>query len=129
MSVLGHFVAFLAAIELLKEKGKSEFIQQLYQQAKEEVLKPKEEQENLVKKIYELFSAEEISKKIAQIVKPNDLNCELEIIYQSIEGLHASCPNHSGDWYFTGNYPTPGGNKVANRSFINFIEGKNERAY
>ncbi len=129
MSILGHFVAFIAAIELLKEKGKENFIQSLYEQAKAEVLKPKEEQINLVKKIYEPFTAEEISKKIAEIVKPIELTCELEIIYQSIEGLHASCPNHKGDWYFTGNYPTPGGNKVANRSFINFMEGKQERAY
>ncbi|GAB4198791.1 MAG: amidophosphoribosyltransferase [Bacteroidia bacterium] len=129
MSILGHFVAFIAAIELLKEKGEEKFIQALYEQAKTEVLKPKEEQVNLVKKIYEPFSAEEISKKIAEIVKPTELKCELEIIYQSIEGLRASCPNHKGDWYFTGNYPTPGGNKVANRSFINFMEGRQERAY
>ncbi|GIV29111.1 MAG: hypothetical protein KatS3mg028_0177 [Bacteroidia bacterium] len=129
MSVLGHFVAFLATIELLKEKGMETVIQSVYKQAKDELLKPKEEQINVVKKIYEPFTAEEISKKIAQIVKPDELRCELEIIYQSIEGLHASCPNHKGDWYFTGNYPTPGGNKVANRSFVNFMEGKQERAY
>ncbi|MCX7728114.1 MAG: amidophosphoribosyltransferase [Bacteroidia bacterium] len=129
MSILGHFVAFIAAIELLKEQGKSELIKELYQRAKSEIQKNKEEQVNLVKEIYNPFTAEEISKKIAEIVKPDELNCELEIIYQSIEGLHRSCPHHTGDWYFTGDYPTPGGNKVANRSFINFIEGKYERAY
>jgi amidophosphoribosyltransferase len=129
MSILGHFVAFQAAIALLKEQGKEKFIQDLYEQIKQEIQKPKEEQTNLVKKIYEPFTEEEISKKIAEIVKPVELKSDLEIIYQSIEGLHKSCPNHLGDWYFTGDYPTPGGNKVANKSFINFIEGKNERAY
>jgi len=129
MSILGHFVAFQAAIALLKEQGKEKFIQDLYEQIKQEIQKPKEEQTNLVKKIYEPFTEEEISKKIAEIVKPAELKSDLEIIYQSIEGLHKSCPNHLGDWYFTGDYPTPGGNKVANKSFINFIEGKNERAY
>jgi amidophosphoribosyltransferase len=129
MSILGHFVAFQAAIALLKEQCKEKFIQDLYEQIKQEIQKPKEEQTNLVKKIYEPFTEEEISKKIAEIVKPAELKSDLEIIYQSIEGLHKSCPNHLGDWYFTGDYPTPGGNKVANKSFINFIEGKNERAY
>jgi amidophosphoribosyltransferase len=129
MSILGHFVAFQAAIALLKEQDKEKFIQDLYEQIKQEIQKPKEEQTNLVKKIYEPFTEEEISKKIAEIVKPAELKSDLEIIYQSIEGLHKSCPNHLGDWYFTGDYPTPGGNKVANKSFINFIEGKNERAY
>jgi len=129
MSILGHFVAFQAAIALLKEQGKEKFIQDLYEQIKQEIQKPKEEQTNLVKKIYEPFTEEEISKKIAEIVKPAELKSDLEIIYQSIEGLHKSCPNHLGDWYFTGDYPTPGGNKVVNKSFINFIEGKNERAY
>lgn len=129
MSILSHFVAFQAAIQLLKEQGKENYIQEVYQLAKQELLKPKEEQINVVKKIYEPFTAEEISKKIAQIIRPDELKAELEIIYQSIEGLHASCPNHTGDWYFTGNYPTPGGNKVANRSFINFMEGINERPY
>lgn len=129
MSILGQFVAFQAAISLLKEQGKEEYIQQIYQEAKAEIQKPKEEQINVVKKIYEPFTAEEISKKIAELVKPEELKCELEIIYQSIEGLHSACPNHTGDWYFTGNYPTPGGNKVVNQSFINYIEEKNERPY
>ncbi|GIV27318.1 MAG: amidophosphoribosyltransferase [Bacteroidia bacterium] len=129
MSILGHFVAFQAAIALLKEKNQNKYIQEIYELAKQELQKHKEEQINVVKKIYEPFTAEEISDKIAQIVKPEDLNCELQIIYQSIEGLHDACPNHRGDWYFTGNYPTPGGNKVSNKSFVNYIENKNERAY
>lgn len=129
MSILGHFVAFQAAIALLKEQGREQFIKDIYEQTKQEIQKPKEEQVNLLKKIYEPFTEEEISKKIAEIVKPIELKSELEIIYQSIDGLHKSCPNHLGDWYFTGDYPTPGGNKVANQSFINYIEGKNERAY
>ncbi len=129
MSILGHFVAFQAAIQLLKENGKEKYIKEIYHQAKLEIQKPKEEQVNIVRKIYEPFTADEISQKIAQIIKPEELTCDLEVIYQTIEGLHSACPNHTGDWYFTGNYPTPGGNKVANKAFINYIEGKNERAY
>jgi amidophosphoribosyltransferase len=101
----------------------------LYERTKLEVEKPKEEQINLVKEIYDFFTAEEISKKIAELLKPKNLKAELEIIYQSIEGLHNSCPKNKGDWYFTGNYPTPGGNKVVNKSFLNYMEGKNVRAY
>ena len=85
--------------------------------------------ENHVQKIYKPFSPLEISKKIAQLLTPKDINAKVNIIYQSISDLHQSCPNHSGDWYFTGNYPTPGGNRVVNKAFINYIEGKNERAY
>lgn len=84
---------------------------------------------NAVKKIYEPFSAEEISLKIAEMLRPSELNAAVEIVYQSIENLHMACPGNLGDWYFTGNYPTPGGNRVANRSFINYIEGRNVRAY
>ena len=84
---------------------------------------------NLVKEIYEPFTAEQISKKIAELLRPEEMNAEVEIIYQTVENLHKSCPNNLGDWYFTGNYPTPGGNKVVNKAFINWMEGKNERAY
>jgi amidophosphoribosyltransferase len=129
MSVLGNFIAFEAAISLLKEKGKGHILDEVYQKAKLQVTLPKEEQVNVVKEIYSSFSALEISKKIAELLKPNDLNADLEIIYQSIEGLHASCPKNLGDWYFTGDYPTPGGVQVANKSFIHFIEGKISRAY
>ena len=84
---------------------------------------------NYVQEIYKPFTADEISKKISELLTPEETKAEVEIIYQSIEDLHASCPNHQGDWYFTGNYPTPGGNKVVNTAFINFIEGNNKRAY
>ncbi|MGZ3920010.1 MAG: amidophosphoribosyltransferase, partial [Bacteroidia bacterium] len=105
------------------------FLNELYERAKIEVQKPKEEQVNLVKEIYKPFTVEEVSKKIAELLRPKDLKAELEIIYQSLEGLHDACPGNLGDWYFSGNYPTPGGNKVSNRAFINYIEGKNVRAY
>ena len=84
---------------------------------------------NEVKRLYDCFTAEEISKEITKILTPSNLNAETEILFQSIEGLHSACPEHKGDWYFTGDYPTPGGNRVANRSFINFMEKKNIRAY
>ncbi len=129
MAVLNKFVAFDATIALLKETGRESILKTVYEKALLEIKKPKEEQINLVKEIYGTFTSEEISQKIAELIRPADLKCELEIIYQNIEGLHLSCPKNLGDWYFTGNYPTPGGNKVANRAFINFMEGKNVRAY
>ena len=129
MAKLNDFIAFKAAIELLKENFKENIIEEVYEQAKAQEEFPKEKVKNVVKAIYEPFTAEQISQKIAALLRPEGLNCDLEIIYQSIEGLHQACPEHKGDWYFTGNYPTPGGNKVVNRSFINFMEGKNVRAY
>ncbi|MCB1198992.1 MAG: amidophosphoribosyltransferase, partial [Deltaproteobacteria bacterium] len=84
---------------------------------------------NAVKRIYEPFTLEELNKKISQMLTPDDVLCPVEIIYQTIEGLHDAIPDHKGDWYFTGNYPTPGGNKVVNQAFINYIEGNNSRAY
>lgn len=129
MAVLNKFIAFEAAIALLKEKGKENLLDELYEKALAEYEKPKEEQVNVVKEIYAQFTSEEISAKIAQLIKPSDLKAELEIIYQSIEGLHDACPEHTGDWYFTGNYPTPGGTRVSNKAFINFMQGKNVRAY
>ena len=90
---------------------------------------PKEEIVNYVKEIYTPFTDDEISGKIAKMLKTKDINAEIRVVYQTIDNLHVACPNHLGDWYFTGNYPTPGGNKVVNRAFINFIEGKNVRAY
>jgi amidophosphoribosyltransferase len=129
MAVLNKFVAFDATVALLKETGRENVLRSVYEQALDEIEKPKEEQENVVKRIYGTFTSEEISQKIGELIKPADLKAELEIIYQTIEGLHLSCPKNLGDWYFTGNYPTPGGNKVANRSFINYMEGKNVRAY
>ena len=90
---------------------------------------PKDKIVNHVKAIYDCFTAEEISKKISELLTPENINAKIEIVYQSIEGLHNACPNHKGDWYFTGNYPTPGGNKVVNNAFIYYYEGKNKRAY
>ncbi len=129
MAVLKKFVAFEAAVALIKETGREHVLQAVYEKAKAEVLKPKEEQVNVVQEIYRTFTNEEISGKISELIKPKGLKAELQIIYQTIEGLHQSCPDNTGDWYFTGNYPTPGGNRVANKAFINYMEGKNERAY
>ena len=129
MAKLGDFIAFKAAIELLKETGQESIINEVYQKAKAQQGIPKEEIVNYIKDIYKPFSAEQISDKIADLLKPEGLEPGLKIIYQSIEDLHKAIPNHTGDWYFTGNYPTPGGNKVANLSYIHYIEGTNKRAY
>jgi amidophosphoribosyltransferase len=129
MAKLGDFIAFKAAIELLKETGKEEMIARIYEAAKEEIRKPVKEIRNLVKEIYDPFTAEQISAKISSMLKNSQIKADIEVVYQSIEGLHEACPDHTGDWYFTGNYPTPGGNRVVNQSYINFIEGRNERAY
>lgn len=129
MAKLGDFIAFQAAVQLLKDNFKENLLDELYEKAKAQEDLPKEKIRNVVKEIYEPFTAEQISAKIAELLRPDDINAEVEIIYQSIEGLHNACPDHKGDWYFTGNYPTPGGNKVVNKSFINFMEGKNIRAY
>jgi amidophosphoribosyltransferase len=129
MAVLRKFVAFEATIALLKDRGRHDFIDDLYRRTIEELKKPKEEQVNLVKELYASASTVEISDKIAEMIRPPKLNAELEIIFQTIEGLHAACPNHRGDWYFTGNYPTPGGNKVSNQAFVNYMRGNDARAY
>jgi amidophosphoribosyltransferase len=129
MARLDKFIAFNAAIELLKENGKQELIEKIYLKCKQQQNLPKEEIVNYVKEIYAGFTTEQISAKIAALLKPDDCAAEIEIVYQSIDNLHKACPNDLGDWYFTGNYPTPGGNRVVNSSFINFIEGKDQRAY
>ncbi|MBI3141744.1 MAG: amidophosphoribosyltransferase [Bacteroidetes bacterium] len=129
MSKLGDFVAFKAAIDLLKERHQSSVIEEVYKLCKTQEYRPKEEVTNAVKRIYEPFSPQEISDKIADIVRPENMDAEVDVIFQSIENLHEACPNHKGDWYFTGDYPTPGGNRVANKSFINFYERRNERSY
>jgi len=129
MARLDKFIAFNAAIALLKETGKEAVIQEVYRKCKDQENLPKEEMVNYVREIYQPFSPEQISGKIAELLKPEEIGPEVEIVYQSIENLHKACPNDTGDWYFTGNYPTPGGNRVVNASFINFIEGKQERAY
>ena len=128
MAKLGDFIAFQAAISLLKESGQENIIDEVYQNCLN-CCDDDEQVENYVQAIYAPFSAVQISKKIAQLLTPDNINAKVNIIYQKISDLHASCPDHQGDWYFTGNYPTMGGNRVVNKSFINFIEGKNERAY
>lgn len=129
MAKLSDFVAFQAAIELLKENGKQSVINEVYNISKEQQNKPKEEIVNYIKLIYKPFTADEISEKITQLLKPKDIKADIKIIYNSIENLRKAIPNHTGDWYFTGDYPTPGGNMVVNNSFINYIEGRNQRAY
>ncbi|HRN41432.1 MAG TPA: amidophosphoribosyltransferase [Vicingus sp.] len=129
MAKLGDFIAFSAAIQLLKDTNQEHIITATYQQCKAQEHLPKEDMVNHVKNIYKPFTAEQLSKKIAEMLTPKNINAEVEIVFQTIEGLHDACPDHTGDWYFTGNYPTPGGNKVVNKSFINYYEGKNQRAY
>ncbi len=129
MAKLNDFIAFNAAIALLKESNRQHVINEVYQKCKAQESLPKEQMVNHVKSIYAPFTAKQISTKISQLVSSPDVRADVQIVYQSIESLHRAIPNHNGDWYFTGKYPTPGGNKVVNRSFINYIEGRNERAY
>ena len=129
MAKMGDFIAFEAAISLLHETGQSGIIESVYQQCLAQISLPKEEVKNVVQGIYAPFSDDQISKKIAELLTPPAIDAEVEIIFQRVDNLHKACPNHLGDWYFTGNYPTPGGNKVVNRAFINWKEKKNERAY
>jgi amidophosphoribosyltransferase len=129
MAVLGRFIAFNAAIELLKDHDKQHVIDEVYNKCKAQQNLPKEEIVNYVKEIYRQFTPEQVSAKIAELLKPEGCRAEIDIVYQSIENLHKACPNDTGDWYFTGDYPTPGGNKVVNTSFINYVEGFEGRAY
>jgi amidophosphoribosyltransferase len=129
MAKLGDFVAFAAAIQLLEDNNMEEAIEKTYYRCKEQLELPIENMVNHVKEIYKPFSAEQISKQIAKMIRPQDIHADVEIIFQKIEDLHKACPGHTGDWYFSGNYPTPGGNKVVCRAFVNYMEGRNERAY
>lgn len=129
MARLNEFVAFQAAIDMLKERGKQSVINEVYKKCKEQEGMAAINMINHVKEIYEPFSTKEISVKIAELLKTSEIKAEIDIIFQSIDNLHKACPNDTGDWYFTGNYPTPGGNKVVNSAFINYIEGRNKRAY
>lgn len=129
MSRMGEFVAFEAAVSLLKSTGREHIIRETYDNCKASLLREKKDVVNHVKAIYAPFTPEEISAKIAEIITPKEIRAEVRVIYQTLENLHESCPDNLGDWYFSGNYPTPGGNKVVNRAFMNWIEGKNERAY
>jgi len=129
MARIDAFIAFKAALELLKDKNKYHIVDEVYKKCKEQQSKKDVEIINFVKEIYNPFSAEEISAKIAEMLKTEDIKADVEVIYQTVEGLHKACPDNLGDWYFTGNYPTPGGHRVANQAFINFYEGSNKRAY
>ena len=129
MAKLGDFIAFKAAIELLKDRGLESVIEEVYQKCKAQVDIPNEQVVNYVKEIYKPFTPAEISTKIVELLKPEDIKTEVEIIFQGIEELHQACPNHKGDWYFTGDYPTVGGNKVVNKAFMYYVEGNNKRAY
>jgi amidophosphoribosyltransferase len=129
MAKMGDFIAFEAAIALLKETNQTHIIDEVYAKCIKQIALPKEDVVNVVKEIYSPFTDEQISKKIAELLTPKSIKAEVDIIFQSVENLHRACPNHLGDWYFTGNYPTPGGNKVVNKAFMNWKENKNERAY
>ena len=129
MAKIDAFIAFKAALKLLEETNQYTIVDQVYKKCKAQQSSQDTEIVNYIKEIYMPFSAEEISAKIAQILKTEDINAEVKVIFQSIEGLHKACPDNLGDWYFTGNYPTPGGNRVVNEAFINFYEGNDKRAY
>lgn len=124
MAKMGEFCAFRAAIQLLKDKGMQSVIDEVYVKSKAQQFLPKEEVVNYVTEIYKPFTQEEVSAQIAKMLTPAEVDCPVELVYQTIEGLHKACPNHHGDWYFTGDYPTPGGNKLVNIAFINYYEGK-----
>jgi amidophosphoribosyltransferase len=129
MAKLEDFIAFKAALELHKEQNSMQQVEEIYQKCIQQIETAEKDIINYVKDFYQPFSADQISKKIGELLSPVDIKAEVQIIYQTIESLHQACPKNLGDWYFTGDYPTPGGNKVVNRAFINFYEGKNERAY
>lgn len=129
MSKLRDFVAFRSAISLLEERGMEQLLYEVYNECLSIDQLPHEKSYNAVKKIYEPFSYQEITDRVAQIVKAPHIRAEVQVIYQTVDDLHKACPGNSGDWYFTGNYPTPGGNKVANRAFMNYMEKKDVRAY
>ncbi len=129
MSKMKDFVAFQALVQLLKESGRENLLQETYQRCKNSEHLPIEAVSNEVIALYDLFEYEQVSKKVADIVRPKNIKPQLDVIFQTLDGLHKACPHNSGDWYFSGRYPTPGGNRVANRAFMNFIENKDARAY
>jgi amidophosphoribosyltransferase len=129
MSKMGDFVAFRAAIELLNETGQVLLLNELLEKCKELERNNQLHTENIVRLVYKPFTLEQISNKIAQLITPKEIDIPVDVIYQTIETLHLACPTNTGDWYFTGNYPTPGGNRVCNKAFMNYMEGKNVRGY
>ena len=122
MASMNQFIAFKAAIELLHDRNMQGIINDVYRKAKQQQSLPKEQIVNYVQEIYAPFTDEEISAKIAQLLTPAHISAPVEIVYQTLQGLHDACPNHPGDWYFSGNYPTPGGRKLVNQAFIDYIE-------
>ena len=122
MARMDEFIAFKAAIELLKDRGEQQLIVDTYEKCKAQQNKPKEEVVNYVTDIYKDFTQEEISAKMAEMLRPTEVKSEIRIVYQSLDGLHKACPHSPGDWYFSGNYPTPGGNKKVNQAFIDYFE-------
>jgi amidophosphoribosyltransferase len=129
MSKLGDFIAFRAAVALHNERGTLDTLNELLGKCKQLQRDNQLHTENVVRHLYKPFTTQEISDKIAQLITPPELKIPVQVIYQTIEDLHESCPTNTGDWYFTGNYPTPGGNRVVNKAFINYMEGKNVRGY
>lgn len=129
MSKMGDFIAFNAAVELLKDKGKENLLQELWDECKAMKEAGQLDTHNVAKRLYEESTYEEISDKVAEMITPTGLDIPVQVIFQNVEDLHNACPNNLGDWYFTGNYPTPGGNRVVNQAFMNYMEGKNERGY
>ena len=129
MARLEDLVAFRAALELLKDENKYDIVEKVYEKCKKQVDLDDKEVQNFVKEIYDPFTDEQISDKISELLSDDDVNAEVKVIYQTVDNLHKACPKNLGDWYFTGDYPTAGGNRVVNRAFMNFFEGKKDRAY
>ena len=122
MPRLEEFCAFRATMALIEERGMRQLVADTYQACQRELMKPKEEMHNRVRAIYEPFTVEDINRKIVEMLRPEDMQAPVELVFQSIEGLHEACPNHPGDWYFTGHYPTPGGTRLVNQAFVNYID-------
>ena len=122
MARLEEFCAFRATMALIEERGMWQLVNDTYLSCKAELKKPKEQMQNCVRAVYEPFTVDEINKKIVEMLRPADMQAPIELVFQSIEGLHKACPNHPGDWYFTGHYPTPGGTRLVNQAFINYID-------
>jgi len=126
---MNSFVAFRALVLLLEDTDQTHLLDETLQRCYEQEKLPVKKMKNQIKPLYDLFTYEEVSAKIADIVTPKGIKPKVEVIFQTLEGLHEACPDHSGDWYFSGNYPTPGGNRVVNRAFINYMKKSNVRAY
>ena len=129
MAIMGDLIAFRAAISLFKKTFKVDALKEIYKKCVQENKKKTTQIRNVVKEVYNPFTDDQISKEISRMLKDKDIDSDVEVVFQSIDNLHKACPNHLGDWYFSGDYPTPGGNKVVNRAFINYYEGLKVRAY